>query len=56
VLSVQDTAGALEQVKAIFNPYVEGFAQLVQQQVMLTSVVDGLLTFSAQYKRTKRLS
>lgn len=32
VLSVQDTAGALEQVKAIFNPYVEGFAQLVQQQ------------------------
>ena len=35
VLSVQDTAGALEQVKAIFNPYVEGFAQLIQQQVML---------------------
>ena len=32
MLSVQDTAGALEQVKAIFNPYVEGFAQLVQQQ------------------------
>ena len=44
MLSVQDTAGALEQVKAIFNPYVEGFAQLVQQQVMLMSVVDLLLT------------
>ena len=56
MLSVQDTAGALEQVKAIFNPYVEGFARLVQQQVMLTSVVDGLLTFFAQYKRTKRLN
>lgn len=44
MLSVQDTAGALEQVKAIFNPYVEGFAQLVQQQVMLTSVVDSMLS------------
>ncbi|KAL9951487.1 hypothetical protein ACROYT_G044156 [Oculina patagonica] len=32
VLSVQDTAGALEQVKVIFNSYVEGLAHLVQQQ------------------------
>ena len=33
MLSVQDTAGAVEQVKAIFAPYVEGLAQIVQQQV-----------------------
>ena len=39
MLSVQDTAGALEQVKAIFSPYVEGFAQLVQQQVVLIGSV-----------------
>lgn len=44
MLSVQDTAGALEQVKALFNPYVEGFAQLVQQQVLLMSAVDCLLS------------
>lgn len=44
MLSVQDTGGALEQVKAIFGPYVEGFAQLVQQQVMFMFVVDGLVT------------
>ena len=53
MLSVQDSAGALEQVKAIFSPYVEGFAQLVQQQVMLMSL-DCLLTFYTQYKRSKR--
>ncbi|RMX44834.1 hypothetical protein pdam_00009291 [Pocillopora damicornis] len=32
VLSVQDSAGAVEQVKAVFTPYVEGLAQIVQQQ------------------------
>ena len=40
MLSVQDNAGALEQVKAIFTPYVEGLAHLVQQQVILTSMAD----------------
>ncbi|CAH3115700.1 unnamed protein product [Pocillopora meandrina] len=32
VLSVQDSASAVEQVKAVFTPYVEGLAQIVQQQ------------------------
>lgn len=33
VLSVQDTSAAVKQVQAIFNPYVQGLARLVQHQV-----------------------
>lgn len=32
VLSVQDTSAAVKQVQAIFNPYVQGLARLVQHQ------------------------
>lgn len=33
VLSVQDTSPATHQARAIFNPYMEGLARLVQHQV-----------------------
>lgn len=33
VLSVQDTATAIDRVRSIFNPYFEGLARLVQHQV-----------------------
>lgn len=32
VLSVQDTAEAIEKVRVVFDPYVKGLAQLVQHQ------------------------
>lgn len=34
VLSVQDTADAIEKVRVIFDPYVKGLAQLLQHQVL----------------------
>lgn len=34
VLSVQDTADAIEKVRVVFDPYVKGLAQLVQHQVL----------------------
>ena len=35
MLSVQDTADAIEKVRVIFDPYVKGLAQLVQHQVIV---------------------
>ena len=35
MLSVQDTAEAIEKVRVIFDPYVKGLAQLVQHQVIV---------------------
>ena len=34
MLSVQDTADAIEKVRVVFDPYVKGLAQLVQHQVL----------------------
>lgn len=38
MLSVQDTAEAIEKVRVIFDPYVKGLAQLVQHQVLYCAI------------------